>query len=73
MKPIKLNFYLGMLTTLIFMLMRQDYIGQEAVIQPARNNWVNIYWGWWLIPLFVVLLISVLIERKSDRDDQETK
>lgn len=48
------NFYLGMIASILYMALIQDYIGKEEMINILQTGWTNIAWQMWLVPILIL-------------------
>ena len=70
-RPTALNlvsraFWLGFISHILINLMLQDFHGLEGYKKLLDNHWVEISWGWWLIPLFIVTVLYYRVQKKTE-------
>ena len=59
-------FWLGFISHMLLNLMLQDFHGLEGYKEVLDRHWVEISWGWWLIPLVIVAVIYYRVQKKTD-------
>ena len=59
------TFYLGAAFAVCMMCLHQDYLGKTAYLHRVEAHWVDIDWGWWLVPIIIILIWSAVLEHRT--------
>lgn len=67
MKILRSEFVCGVVATASVYSLIQDYMGREAYVKWASENWVS---GWYTVPLAVFVLVFSIVQavRFSNRN-----
>jgi hypothetical protein len=59
------SFWLGFIFHMLTNLFIQDWYGLEKYKNVLDNGWVDIHWGVWIAPMFIILVIYNWIAKLS--------
>lgn len=60
------GFWAGFIMAIMGTGLYQDFIGKEAYLNLVTNNWVDIAWYLWLIPIIILFEYARLEQRRED-------